>query len=286
MKSSLCAALFSAALVLGESLRAETLMELDFQKYDESSRLLSVNTVRPGASDTLRVSDEGASIEPETETRIPSRNPSLQRGFGESMTVTGEGGGCFQTTGRELGNYAQYTGVKNGFGTGTIVLVFQPHFSGQLSGSSVRQRAFLFCTNHRGTAEEAVVLTIDKALVLYFGMGSAAFPARRVSLAQPDWDPTKWYFVAASWGPMEKPTLFWKEIDSPNANFASGQTPLEDTTKNIGKPVRIGNSGSTDQSLQGNAPMNGRMAYFLWTDAYTATSEAYETLYAEVVQPR
>lgn len=278
---SLAAGLFVVAAVCTS--QASTILEVDFQSFDPTDRVLTANNVQGGATGALTASESGATVDAAA-TGVESGNPKLLKGAGECV-ATPEGGGSFSSSG-PAGAYSKYISGQRGYGTGTLVTIFQPHFGGRLNGAGSNGKACLFATNYQGTSLDAIILGIGKEMTLSFGIGAAASPTRRHSIAQPEWDPNKWYFIAASWGPLEKPTIYWREIASESGEFAASENPLEDSTQEIRRGIRLGNCGVNTASLYGDMPMKGKMAYFLWTDTYTNSEEAYDALYKEVVKPK
>lgn len=279
-------ALFAAGIL---QVRAETVLELDFSNFDDSTRTTKAEETRPEASPHLVASESDSILAPQAANDLPSGNTSLQKGYFEASAGP-EGGGFLETkstTGGAAGDaaYLRYTKARAGFGTCTVAIVFQPNFANALSGASPAQRACLFATNYRGTAPEGILFVINKHLTLSFGIGTAASAQRSVSVEQPSWDPSKWYFLAASWSPSRKPTVYWKEIGGLGVKFAEGSEPLADIPASINHTVRLGNSGNKS-NLGGENPMRGKMAYLRWTDSYSDTQEVFDALYQEIVKPQ
>jgi hypothetical protein len=275
--------LICLAFLLGlPSAFSETMLEVDFTKFDPATRMITGQNHWSEGPATLEASEQGASIDPGATTGIGAGNPALAKGLVECVDSS-EGGGFLDTA----ASYSKITGTRRGYGTGTIATVFQPHFSGRLAGNGPRSRAYFFATNYGGSASEAIVFGIgDKGLALMFGIGTAASPARRVTIEQPDWDPEKWYFLAASWGPSEKPTIYWREIGTPKGSFAEAPELLDDCHSEVKKNVRIGNAGNVQSKQAGGSSMKGKLAFFLWSDSYTNSQQAYESLYQEIVKPK
>lgn len=280
MKIPRCPLLF---LVLGlSSAYSETILEVDFTKFDPSTRIVTGENQWPGGVATLEASEQGTSVEPGAATGIAGLNPALAKGLVECVDGA-EGGGFLDTT----ASYSKITGVRRGYGSGTIAAVFQPNFADRLAGNAPRSRACFFATNYGGTASEAIVFGIsDKGLGLMFGIGSAASPTQRVTIEQPDWEPGKWYFLAASWGPSEKPTIYWREIGTEKGSFAESPELLTDCEREVAKSVRLGNAGNVQPKKAGGSSMKGNLAYFLWNDSYTNSQQAYDSLYQEIVKPK
>lgn len=282
MKIPRCPLLFIAVVLGFSSAHSETALEVDFTKFDPATRMITGQNHWPEGPATLEASEQGASIDPGATTGIGAGNPALAKGLAECVDSS-EGGGFLDTT----AGYSKITGIRRGYGTCTIAAVFQPHFSGRLAGNGPRSRACFFATNYGGSASEAIVFGIgDKGLALMFGIGSAASPDRRVTIEQPDWEPEKWYFLAASWGPSEKPTIYWREIGAAKGSFAEAPELLDDCQSEVKKNVRIGNAGNVQPKQAGGSSMKGKLAYFLWNDAYTNSQQAYDSLYQKIVKPK
>lgn len=263
-------------------LQAGAILEVDFRNFDEGTRTVRSTAERPGTSPLLLAAGDAIFAEPDAATGIPGAAAPLASGS-VLIGAPAKQGGYLQswTNGAEGANYGDYIGAS-GFGRCTIAMVVQPGFTGDSKTKGGRD-ACLFATNFRGTAAEGLLFQIEDQLTLAFGLGKAASPGQKVKLAPPDWDPSKWYFLAASWGPDEKPAIFWKEIGAPESHFAVGSEPLVDSKRRINKAVRLGNSGNQDANLAGDSPLNGRLAYFLWLDEYLPDKESFARLCDRVV---
>ncbi len=280
MKTLLCPLLFLAVVLSLSPAYSETALEVDFTKFDPATRIVTAQNLLADEPATLEASEQGASVEPGAATGIAGSNPALAKGLVECVDGP-DGGGFLDTT----GSYSKITGIRRGYGSGTIAAVFQPNFAGRLAGNAPRSRACFFATNYGGTASEAIVFGIsDKGLGLMFGIGAAASPTQRVTIEQPDWEPGKWYLLAASWGPSDKPTIYWREIGSEKGSFAESAELLTDCQSEVKKPVRIGNAGNVQPKKAGGNPMKGKLAYFLWNDSYTNSQQAYDSLYQKIVK--
>lgn len=262
-------------------LQAGTALEFDFRNFDETTRTVRATAHRPETSPFLQAAGEAIAVEPERATGIPGAGAPLATGSVLIGAQTKQGGFLqSRTDGPDGASYGDYAGTA-GFGRGTIAMVFQPTFSA--AAGKGERKACLFATNFRGTAAEGLLFLIEEKLTLVFGLGKAASPGQKVSLAPPDWDSSKWYFLAASWAPDEKPAIFWKELGAKDHQFATGPEALIDPRRRIAKAVRLGNSGNQDANLGGDAPLNGRLAYFLWLDEYLSDSQTFERLCDRVV---
>lgn len=264
---------------------AENLVELDFRNVNEDTRTTKAAAVYSGASGIFQLSEDDAVIHPEEATGIASKNAALKTGYLE--IVPGSTGGGFLESTAETGTknspyYSAYAGGK-GFGTGTMVFVFQPFFDRPLTGQTQSQRAYLFSNGAYGTSPNSVAVRITKEVGMDFGVGNT--DVQRVTTAQPEWEPGKWYFIAVSWGGTQQPTVYVREIGAASGSFAEAAAPLVDVSDGIPRPIRIGNGAGPNSKEGAGAPMNGKLAYYLWSSDYAANQGDFEKIYAEIVKP-
>lgn len=273
--ASLC---FVVSLCLS-SAYSENALEIDFTQFDPATRLITPQSRLSESEVQFEASEQGASVDPGAKSGIRSDNPALTKGIVECVDSS-DGGGFLDST----AGYSSITGVSRGFGTGTVAAIFQPHFSGRLEGEGASSRACFFATNYGGTSSEGIVFGVSgKSLSLALGIGSAASPTQRATITQPDWEADKWYFVASSWSPSEKPTIYWREVGSPNGFFAEAPEGLTDCQREVRNPARIGNAGNSQLKQAGRSSMKGKMAFFFWGDSYTDSQQAYDALYEKIM---
>ncbi len=280
----LCALTFGCLLALASPAEALTQMELDFQNF--TSNETQALTVRADSSDTLTLSGDGASLLSSASTGIDSTNSKLTTGYAE-FTRTGSNNGILKTTNTSEGSndaeYRDYTGASPGssYGTNTITFIFQPDFTGALAGSSPGTRSFLFTTDYNGTSTNLVYLQIGGGIKMIFGTGGSSQDS--FTFSQPDWDPSKWYMVSASWQEGSETTIYYREVGGEAGSFGKDDSLLPANPGfDITRSVVLGNNGANDGTSY-QTPAQGKIAYFLWTDEYTSTEASYNSLYSAVI---
>lgn len=271
---------FPRLLTLGFSLLAPalafgaTLLELDFQNVEGNATKAKQH--ESGASGVGELQN-GAEIDP-GETGIGTGIEQIRKGAmlvdkqmaGAALMMKSQAGegannnACF-------GDYSR----ADGYGTGTIVLIFKPSFA-----TAGGRGNTLFCTNAVSTMSGFIALRMQgKKFMLIAGAKDDATSAQ---VETPGWDVGEWYFLAASWETGQNPTVYVRQIGSDDAYFAEGTKPMP-ISKSIRQGVRIGN-GHNVKDPNPQSMMDGRLAYFLWTDAFSNSREAYDALYASIAK--
>jgi len=209
--------------------------EWDFRVADS----YNLSYASPGAS-TQGVSSGGV-VNPGP-TGISSLDPKLTNGYLDSSA-----GGVMSDPSDGWNSYAGTLG----FGSATIVVVFQPNFNG--TNTFTRHTFF----NHADANLRQSILfnePDEPGMGPYLALGRVG--ENQVEVAAPDlsYDSSKWYFLAASWDedadPTASPThIYVREMTV--GSVASGASNTADVKKiegyNLGSPLFVGErSNGTD----------------------------------------
>lgn len=251
-----------------------TLLELDFQNVNDSTTKALTRT--EGASQIGELG-EGAAIETGP-TGIEAGIPQIRSG---AMVISKQERQGFLTMKEtEKGNawFSAYT-RSNHLESGTMVVVFQPEFGGPVTGDGPLARPTLFSTQVASSRDPSMLTWDICNHGLRFLLGT---PSSQVLLKQPDWNPDKWYFLVMSWAKGESPILYVRELGSSEFAMNVVETVMAKTGGKYNVPIRIGNYNGEPPS----SPMNGKMAYFLWTDDYTNSADAIDTLFKQITESK
>lgn len=247
---------------------AETLLEFDFQNVEGTETKASQHTQE---SSNVGELINGAEIDTGP-TGIEKGIPQILSG---SLIIDRQmkGGslGMKSTAGAGANNNACFGDYTRGagFGTGTILMVFKPNF-GKAGGGNT-----LFCTNVVSTQAGFFAIRMQgKKISLFMGAKEGATSAQ---IELPEWKPDQWYLIATSWRESASPTIYARALGESGGLFGAGDKPVL-AAKNFRNGIRIGNGHSVKEP-EPTAMMDGRMAYFLWTDEFAESQAAYDSLY-------
>jgi hypothetical protein len=266
--------ILSLALLAPVAAFGETLLELDFQNRDGVETKARHQT--GGASEIGELMN-GAEIET-GETGIEHGIEQIRKGSlvidkqmtGAALMMKDQGGGGVSNN----ACFADYSRGA-GFGTGTIVMVFKPSFA-----TAGGRGNTLFCTNAVSTMPGFIALRMQGKKFIF--LAGAKDDATMAQVETPGWEPGDWYFLAASWQEGANPTAYVRRIGSDDVFFSTGNKPVA-AGKGIRHSVRIGN-GHNVKDPNPDSMMDGRLAYFLWTDSFADSQSAYDALYSSIAK--
>lgn len=263
-------------LFIANPLLGDVLLEFDFQNVTDNKTTASHYLERGSGLAELQ---NGAMIET-GQSAVGKGIPPLQKGV---LFIPKANSAGYLTTENEgeKGFFQRYaTTNKSSFGSGVLIAIYKPEFSGSVKGDSAANRMTLFCTNVVGTDTRTFTWYIcDRGIRLRMHAKENAID---VILPSPEWSPDKWYFLGCSWSEGKNPTLYVREIGTEASEFVEGNKIVATTQYPIRLPIRIGNTGGTSPA----SPMRGEMAYFLWKSDYIEVRSGYDSLYEEIVSPK
>lgn len=263
--------------VMGGVHGASTLLEFDFQTAGPEGNTVKAAEVVAGASGMGKY-DGTTVFDPNGATGLKGKG--VEKGYLEFPD--GSDGYLEMINTDAKGNNAEYRDYegKEGFGTGTMVIVFQPGAS--YDGKKGGNRKFFFTTNMSGTSNAiARWLASDGGSKLRLEFAANKEGYSMVEMELPPWDPTAWYVMGASWGMDKKPTMYVRKIGSGEGKFAMGSKELTVTEMNV-LGIRFGNAPYN--ASQKVTPAGGKMAYVLWTEEYTESKEAFEAMAGKIAE--
>ncbi len=263
------------------SLHADTVLELDFKNYDSGAMTTTATQAAAGANNVLTLDDGGTTgdvdINPSASTGISTNNSALTTGYFSSTGTPDRNGVLVTSPPSGTGEFRDYFGTTNGWGTGTIAVVYRPSFDGQAPGN----RAYLMTDGFAsGTSNFAMALLVDndETVRINLRQGNTDPAPLVVRSSVIDWSSSTWYFIAFSWETGQNANVYVRPIaESSTGDFATSDTTLVATTS-INRPIYIGNQ-YTDSEIS----MMGDMAYFVGTDQYTGSSAEFDSLYNSIV---
>lgn len=216
----------AAMLFLVQSVRATTVMEWTFQTNEHL-------TVAGGTGITNAFLLTNATVN--TGPAVPAfiaQDPAIKSGFLDiQRTAANEGNGL--ATHSAQGEWRDYFG-REAFGTGTVYIVFRPHFSGVNNSGGQAGRLHIFnyadfnSFDSLGLQIESDTAGIGPTLVL----GRSTYNQPIATLPNVNWDSNSWYMIGGSWMPGAPITLYLRQLgtNKPAGMFASSSLSLLEPT--------------------------------------------------------
>lgn len=275
--------LFVGMAAIAIPLQASTVLELDFQNYNSGSMTTTATQAAPGANSALTLSDGGTtgnvSINTSASTGISTGNSALTSGYFSSTSTPDRIGALITSPPSGTGEYRDYFGSTNGWGSGTVAVVYRPSFDGQAPSN----RAYLMTNGFAsGTSNVAMALLVDndETVRINLRQGNSSPAPLVVRSSVISWSSSTWYFIAFSWESDQNANVYVRPItESSVGEFVTSDTTLVATTS-MSRPLYIGNNYSdTDLSMVGD------MSYFIASDQYTSSGAGFDSLYDSIVTP-
>lgn len=180
--------------------------------------------------------------------------PAIQDGFLRINEVTGPSGlKAPGLAGSGDGEWRDYMGAES-FGSGSMVFVFRPLFSGQQLQYGGPGRKTIFSHGFPGGAQSVwLALEHEGNFGPFFMAGSSQY----ATLPTFNWDSNAWYMIGASWsaGTGSKLRLFLRELSPTSTTWSYAESPgtLTEVPGGFGFSAPISFGRRSDSDTDGTA---------------------------------
>jgi hypothetical protein len=222
--------------------RAAVVMEWDF-RTNEHLTVIAGNGVSNSFLLGTATVNTGAAVPVPPANVDPIQTGSL------SVPRTGNTDPSGLATSNTLGAWRNYFG-REAFGTGTVYIVFRPHFSGSNNFNGASGRATIFNFNDFNSFDSfGINLETEGTLGPSFDLGRDVYNSPRVELPGFAWNSNSWYLIGGTWADGAPIGLYLRVLDTnkPAAMFGTSSLSLIEPTnafKFANTPFHVGRRAS------------------------------------------